>query len=131
MLVLVHGAAEYNVLEKLEDELFLILVRMDQVIGLKVVILFPDEHLPQAIAKGHPHVLLLIILLNRAILAVANVRLLEHVEERHVEHVRIHLCVLDAGTGSGLEAHKWLETFDYLSIIQKILQEVVSLNRRE
>ena len=131
MLVLVHGATEYNVLEKLEDELLLILVRMDQIVGLEIVIVLPDEHLPQAIPEVHPHILLLIILLDRAILAVADVDLLENIEERHVEHVRIHLCVLDAGAGAGLKAHQGLEAFDYLSIIQKILQEVVGLDRRE
>jgi len=78
---------------------------MDHIIGLKIVVVLPDEHLPHTITQAHSIVLLFIVLLNRTVLAVANIELFEHIEERHVEHVRIHLGVLHASARSRLQAH--------------------------
>lgn len=104
-------------LEQLKNELLLILVRVDQIVRIEVVVVLPDEHLPQPVPEAHAHVLLLVILLDRPVVAVDDVGFLEHVEELHVQHVAVHSGVFDACGRAWLQAAEGLEVPDDLLVI--------------
>ena len=115
-------------LEKFENEFLLVLVGVNQIIRIEVVVVLPDEHLPESVTQLHSVILLLIILLYCSVFSVADVDFLEYIEKGHVEHVRIHVRILHASTCSRLQTMERLEAFDYHSIIHQILEIIVCLD---